>query len=368
MIGDAFDSDLLSACFATIFTLSITHITSPAGNFGGKMLNNIRQTGRLLLAAIIACSGFTAAGKVEMKTVEYKGWKNNLQLSNGVVELIITLDVGPRIIRYGYAGGPNIFKEFADQVGKSGEKEWRIRGGHRLWHAPEDLKRTYELDNSPISFEKLSESGVRLIQPVEPNTGMQKEIDVTLDPADTKVTVTHRLRNTGMWEVELAPWALTVLSPGGTEIIPLPPKTPHPQGLLPNQRIILWPYTDLADARWRWGTKYITLSQDNAKGPTKIGLAHQLGWAAYLNGGALFIKQIEYKDGQTYPDNGCNFETFTNQEFLELESLGPIRKIGPGQAIEHTERWWLLKNIPNDTTDAGIDKNIRPQVESLIRQ
>jgi hypothetical protein len=333
-----------------------------------QVLKNIRQIRLwLLLSVAVVCFGFTAVAKVEMKPVEYKGWKNNLQLSNGTVELIITLDVGPRIIRYGYIGGPNVFKEFTDQIGKSGEKEWQIRGGHRLWHAPEDLKRTYELDNSPIRFEKLADNSVRLIQPVEPNTGLQKEIDVTLDAGSTKVTVVHRLRNTGMWEVELAPWALTVLAPGGTEIIPLPPKMPHPQGLLPNQQMIVWPYTDLADARWRWGTKYITLTQDSAKGPTKIGLAHKLGWIGYLNGGNLFVKQIEYREGQPYADNGCNFETFTNQEFLELESLGPLQKIAPGRAVEHTEHWWLFKNIPNDTTDAGIERNIRPRLEEVLR-
>ncbi len=326
-------------------------------------------TASLLLLLLLAgvCFGFAVAAKVEMKTVEYKGWKNNLLLSNGTVELIITLDVGPRIIRYGYVGETNVFKEFAEQIGKSGEKEWQIRGGHRLWHAPEDLRRTYELDNSPIRYEKLSESSVRLIQPVEPNTGIQKEIEVTLDPNSTQVTVVHRLRNIGMWEVEMSPWALTVLAQGGTEIIPLPPKTPHPQGLLPNQQMIVWPYTDLADSRWRWGTKYLTLSQDNAKGPTKIGLAHQLGWIGYLRDGFLFVKGVDYREGRQYADHGCNFETFTNQDFLEAESLGPVQKIAPGKTAEHVERWWLLKNIPNDTSDAGIDANIRRQIEQLIK-
>lgn len=332
-----------------------------------KLRMLFRQSVICLLLLVTTGFGLVVAAQVKMNTVAYKGWQHNLQLTNGTVELIITLDVGPRIIRYGYVGAPNIFKEFDEQIGKSGERDWQIRGGHRLWHGPEDLKRTYELDNSPIRYEKLNDNSARLIQPVEPHTLVQKEMDVTLDPRNSQVTVVHRLRNTGMWEVELAPWALTVLAQGGTEIIPLPPKTPHPQGLLANQQMVIWPYTDLADARWRWGTRYITLSQDNAKGPTKIGLAHKLGWVGYLNNGYLFLKQIAYKDGQPYADNGCNFETFTNQDFLELESLGPVQKIAPGQAIEHTERWWLLRDIPGDTSDAGIDKNIRPRIEEIIR-
>src|SRR5258708_3633863 len=65
------------------------------------------------------------------KKVEYQGWKNNVSLSNSDVELIITLDVGPRVISYQIPGDKNVFKQYADQMGKSGEKDWQIRGGHR---------------------------------------------------------------------------------------------------------------------------------------------------------------------------------------------------------------------------------------------
>jgi hypothetical protein len=308
-----------------------------------------------------------AAQGVTVETVAYKGWAHNLKLSNGTAELILTLDVGPRVIRYGYVGGANVFKEFADQIGKAGESEWQIRGGHRLWHAPEDLKRTYDLDNSSIEWKKLASGAIRLTQKVEPLTGIQKEMDITLDATGTGVKVVHRLRNTNLWDVALAPWALTVMAPGGAEIIPLPPKTPHPQGLLPNQQMIMWPYTDLGDSRWTWGSQYIVLRQDPNKGPNKIGLAHKLGWAAYLNGGVAFIKALPYSEGSAYPDNGCNFETFTNQEFLEIESLAPITRTAPGKTVEHTERWWLLKDVKTDFSEKSIEANVKGKVEALVK-
>ncbi|MBL8166787.1 MAG: hypothetical protein JNJ50_01450 [Acidobacteria bacterium] len=317
--------------------------------------------------------------KVSLQIVPYKGWQNNLQLANGTVDLLITLDVGPRVIRYGYTGEANVFKEFDEQMGKTGEKEWMIRGGHRLWHAPEDIKRTYALDNSPVKYEKLSPTSVRLIQPVESITGMQKELDITLAEEGTGVTVLHRLRNTNAKPVELAIWALTVLAQGGTEIIPLPEKIAHPgslapgekpdyRGFVPNQNLILWPFTDLADPRWRFGTRYLTLRQDkDARTPTKLGLAHKLGWIGYLNAGTLFIKGFGYQDGKPYTDGGSNFETFTNKDFLEAETLGPLVRIAPGKTIEHTERWWLLKGVHWDTSDAALDANVRPRVEALLK-
>ena len=52
------------------------------------------------------------------------------QVSNGEVELIATLDDGPRIISYKLVGGRNVFKEFDDQMGGSGQSEWIGRDGH----------------------------------------------------------------------------------------------------------------------------------------------------------------------------------------------------------------------------------------------
>ena len=64
---------------------------------------------------------------------EYRGWAHNVKLSNGEIELVATLDVGPRVLRLAFLDGPNVFKEFSEQLGGSGEAEWLIRGGHRLW-------------------------------------------------------------------------------------------------------------------------------------------------------------------------------------------------------------------------------------------
>src|SRR5437870_11070511 len=112
----------------------------------------------LLMVAGIGLAAMTTSlarekGKVTVEKIEYKGWKNNLRLSNGDAELVVTLDVGPRIISYQLAGGKNVFKEYEEQLGQSGEADWQIRGGHRLWLAPEDLARTYAPDNGPVKHQ-----------------------------------------------------------------------------------------------------------------------------------------------------------------------------------------------------------------------
>jgi hypothetical protein len=302
--------------------------------------------------------------------LEYHGWDNNLRLSNGEAELIITLDVGPRIISYRLAGGKNVFKNYEDQLGKTGEKEWQIRGGHRLWVGPEDLTRTYAPDNGPVGYKEQA-SGVRLTPAPDREYGIQREMIVQLEPRGSRVTIVHLISNVGQTATDLAPWALTVMAPGGAEIIPLPPKRPHPgppknarspKDYGANQLMSIWPFFDFKDARWSFGSKYITLRQDTKKGPTKIGLAHQLGWVGYLNDGVLFVKRFGYDEGKTYPDQGVNFETFTNEDMLEIESLGPMTKLAPGKTVEHSERWELIGNAPSFEDEAGIDRNLRPRV------
>ena len=100
---------------------------------------------------------------VTVETVAYKGWPNCRRIANGQVELIVTADIGPRIIRFGFVGGDNEFKEFERMMGGD---TWRITGGHRLWHAPEEDPRTYFPDNHPVAVEQHA-GFVRVIQPVE---------------------------------------------------------------------------------------------------------------------------------------------------------------------------------------------------------
>lgn len=70
------------------------------------------------LATILAATVAAQTAEVAMETVEYKGWKNNLKLANKQMELIVTLDIGPRVIFLGPIGGENVFKNYDPQIGK----------------------------------------------------------------------------------------------------------------------------------------------------------------------------------------------------------------------------------------------------------
>jgi hypothetical protein len=311
------------------------------------------------LASVMSVA--TAAAAVTVEKTAYKGWKNCYRVTNGEVEVVVTGDVGPRVIRFGFAGGQNLFKEYAEQLGKSGEKEFQARGGHRVWKAPEDPVATWAPDNGAVEV-TVTPTGLVAREPVEPLTGLQKEIEVAMAPSGSEVTVTHRIANRTHMPLEFAAWGLTQMAPGGTAITGFPPRGTHPQNLEATNPLVMWAYTDLSDKRWGYTKKYLTLRQDpNNPVPQKLGLFNTRTWGAYLLNGELFVKQYQAEPSRTYPDFGCSFETFTNAEFLELETLGPMTKVAPGESVTHVERWSLHRPAAvSGFTDAELDRVVAP--------
>jgi hypothetical protein len=296
-----------------------------------------------------------------IEKTDFGGWPNCYRLSNRDVELIVTADIGPRVMRYGFVGGRNLFKEFADQLGKSGEKSWQPRGGHRLWAAPEAIPDSYALDNSPCRV------GVRgdvltVTGPVERETRLEKQMTVKLDAKGTAVEVIHRIRNAGRKTRRLAPWALTMMTEGGTGITGFPPRGTHPAVLTPTHPLALWAFSNLSDPRWIFTGKYMMLRHDPSNpAPQKAGHFNVDTFGAYLVGSELFVKRYRANPRKTYPDFGCSYETFTNGDFLELETLGPLVDLAPGESVRHTEHWSLHGGVKiAKWSDAELDRTLVP--------
>jgi hypothetical protein len=299
-----------------------------------------------------------------IEKTNYHGWANSYRISNGEVEAIVTGDVGPRVMRYGFVGGQNFFKEFDDQLGRSGEPDWQPRGGHRIWIAPEDPVKSYAPDNGPIEVD-VSDDGVIATEPVEPLTGLEKQIAVHMAAVGSAVEVTHRIRNAGTAPYRLAPWALSMMAQGGHGIHGFPPRGTHPEMLEPTNPLVMWAFTNLADERWELLQRHLVLRQDrNNSVPQKLGSFNPRTWGAYLLNGELFVKRFEAPGvPSAYPDFGCSFETFTNADFLELETLGPLTTLAPGESLTHTERWTAFRNVLVERWDDDeLDRVLGPLV------
>jgi hypothetical protein len=289
----------------------------------------------------------------------YGGWNNCIRLTNENIELIVTTDIGPRIIRFGFIGGQNIFREFANDMGKKGGSEYRLYGGTRFWHGPEAIPRTYCPDNFQVKYE-WDRKTLTLLQDIEKTTGMQKEIKITLNPAENQVNLIYKMHNKNLWDIEFAPWVLSVMGLSGRGIVPHEPFKTHEEQLAPARPLVLWAYTTMDDPRWIWGKKYIQLKQDpEAKTKQKLGMLNTPGWAAYYLKGNLFCKRYKYDPEATYTDFGVNTEIYTDSDIFEVETLGAFKKIPPEGYSEHFENWSLFK-VEIDESEESIDSKVLP--------
>ncbi len=292
----------------------------------------------------------------------YGGWPGCIRLSNEEVELIITTDIGPRIIRFGKIGGQNMFREFKDQLGKKGGEEYRLYGGTRFWHGPEANPRCYFPDNNPLNYSWDGKT-LSLLQEKESTTGIQKEVMIKFASENGSVKISYRIHNRTLWDIKLAPWILSIMNLGGRGIIPHEPFQTWEERLAPVRPLVLWGYTTMDDPRWIWGRKYIQLRQDH-KSTTrqKLGILNTLGWAAYILNDQIFIKRYNYEPEAEYTDFGVNTEIYTDADIFEVETLGPLAKIEPGKYMDYKENWYLFDAVLEEE-EQSIDDNLISLVE-----
>ena len=310
-------------------------------------------------------------GIVIDRDVTCEGSTHAIRVANADVELALSTDFGPRVLHYAPRGGENVFgfvspREQAKPTSFGGP--WHIYGGHRLWHAPEDPVLSYVPDNDPVEV-RIDGATLIVARSVEPGTSLVKELKVTLDGAGSRVVVEHRIGNAGNRTVRLAPWALSVMARGGVAIVPNAPFVPFPDALLPSSRLVLWPYTALGDPRFTFGRRYMRIAQDPlAAAAQKIGVFEpHHGWVAYAVGARVFVKRYAPPTTDSkLVDFGCNVEVFTNGAFLELETLGEEKVLGPGESAIHAEHWYLFDDVVLPAGDEEAHRVLEPLLARTV--
>lgn len=291
-------------------------------------------------------------------THDFHGYPTR-SLANQHLRIDYLAEAGPRLVRLFLAGSDvNLLAEAPDLSWETDLGEYRIYGGHRLWHAPEAFPRTYLPDNDGLAIDEFEDS-VRLRQPTERATGIQKSMELRLDPDRPVLLVQHSLHNVGLWPVELAPWALTQVALGGVAV--LPQRAPVPSTYLPTRQLTLWSYTQLRDPRLRLDDDLVLVDGREGEQPFKIGYFNHAGWMGYLLGDVFFVKRFTPQPGRPHPDMHSNCEVYVWNRFLEIETLGPLATLEPGAALLHVETWELHR-VPG--VEPTID-GVRAMVKAL---
>lgn len=283
--------------------------------------------------------------QLSIDKVSYGGWQQCYRVSDGEIEMLVTADVGPRVLQFRFIGEENQFKEIGEEIGGSGEAEWRARGGHRLWLAPLDREGAPCPDNEAVQV-VAGQDEITFIAPACVVFPVERRLTVRMVPGQREVLVGHTIVNRGEANVSAAPWAISMMAPGGTAIMAAPPRGLNPSPRRPSYPLVVWPYTDLRDSRWEFVGRYVLLRHDPENpAKTKLGVFAPHSWGAYLRRGTLFFKETRALPEEHYPDFGSSFEVFADGDTVELETLGPQRELRPGESLSHAERWRLARDV-----------------------
>jgi hypothetical protein len=207
-----------------------------------------------------------------------------------------------------------------------------LRGGHRLWKAPED-----SFFNCPEEGVTVIEGdGVILRSPVDVS-GLEKEIAFRLD--GNCVHLSHRITWHGESPLELAPWTITQLRLDSLGILPL--KGVAGNESAPNRSIVIWPYTSLKDERLELHDDFMLVHGKPMDVSLKIGGLNTHGWLACALGDAVFVKRFAVEVG-TFPDMNSNVESYVKDVCIELELLGALKILQKGESVTLDETWEVL--------------------------
>jgi hypothetical protein len=279
------------------------------------------------------------------------GGHDAVRLDAGGLAVVVTVSVGPRILGLMVPDGRNVLVESPGAtLPCPGSGDFQLLGGHRLWAAPEVPRVTYRPDDDPVEVEELND-GTRFATAPDPVAGTRRDMTVRI-LGPSRLAIEHRVTNTADRPQRLAPWAITMLPPGGRAWLPLLRKPFDEGGFQAQRNIVLWPYARLGDPRLVLGDALIEVRTHTpelaaAGGKVKVGTSGRRGWLAHWRDGLLFVKRASHDDSAAYADLGASAQVYASRSVTEFETLGPLADLAPGGSAVHHEEW-EVSHVPED--------------------
>lgn len=324
---------------------------------------------KFILFFVFLCCFGAGIAQVKVNTVNYKGWNDAYELSNGVVRVVVVPPIG-RIMHFSFAGETNVLYESKELEGKvfsaskpylvDGKRHHAGFGGDRIWPTVQDSFEVINgarslsdpwIDGSPWEARQL-EDGVQITSQLSRFLGARVIRTITLAPAKAEVYIRQRMEKVRPSETHPEPIALTIWNLSKVKnplfgIMPVPENSCFEQGI----EFQKWP--DNINSAPKNYSRHGNIGQL----VPAAGLFQKMGtdsraWVAGVYPDKVFAQFFEYREGVAYPDGGTSATIFTCTDFTELECLSPEVALQPGENIEYDICWKLHRLNAQD--EAGL--------------
>lgn len=291
---------------------------------------------------------------LNVKEIESEQFGNCVQINYETMEILVTLDYGPRIISVRNNNGINpIYNEIDPTLEKN--------HGHKMRITLDKSTNGIYCDNSPVRYSPMAE-GVRFVQTITEPVQLEVIMDVYFSE-DGDLTVEHSVFNKSKEEVKLSIYTETPFISDGFVFIP--------QGTVitperPSRIITLWDECKWSDSRLFIGDRYVTVHSDNNTGDVprlKIGVNDTEGIVGFIGKKANFIKKYTHNRNALYPFYNCSAFATENNGYLSIQMTSPFYLIEPDEAARHIEVWKLTDNT--FPCEYNNEDNIESHVQSM---
>jgi hypothetical protein len=292
------------------------------------------------------------------RVIPYYGYDDCILLENDQARVVLCPAAGGRVLEYSRDGKNALYLP-------PGEEGWTYAPGKsgggmnagRFDIGPElTIAAHPSLWKGPWNGEITGALSARLTSKLDQPTGVRLVRDFELDPKTSRLECRQTIENVSNETVEYCHWSRTFALGGGICVIPTSQISRFPnhyvmyeEGALINAR----PVDDKIRARDGF------LEVLGAPRKPKLGFDSREGWMAYaMPNDFMFVKAF-----RVYPDRVYNEVAgltvsvwYPEGPMCELEPIGPMERLKPGESAAFTETWLLLPQkfpAPGQALDLG---------------
>ena len=291
----------------------------------------------------VVSSGAIKRGRVATHFVSvqnYKGWADTYLLSNGQVWAAIIPSIG-RVMQFGFVNDEGVFWENPALLGHGmSTNPWTTPGsfgGDKTWPAPQSVWNWPPPDvfDRDALMPRQEGHAIILTSKVSPRFGIRTERTIELDPDQPAMKIVTTYQKVEGDPVEVSVWVITQARNPQAMYLPIPVNSQFPDGF---------------SKQWGIPTNFVSRDAKSIRFVRDPKVSHKIG-----NDSEQIVWQDEHHTltiessrvpRATYPDEGCGMEIYTNgstAEYVELETLGPLRRLAIGDRLSATNTYRLQR-------------------------
>lgn len=290
-----------------------------------------------------------------ISSLSHHGWQGSYLLSNWIAEVIVVPAIG-RVMQFRFAednAGPFWQNRALDgQVHHPACDEWLNFGGDKCWPAPQsawphqqgrDWPPPRAFDAGPVQA-AVNGSALVLTAPMDSTWGIQVVRKVELDPNLPKLRMKTEYRKLSGPPVKVAIWTVTQMQEPECVCMSLAAPSIFDKGYV---RLLDAEPAQLRIQQLQTGGRVLSLARHRSA-HTKIGA--DCASLAWIGRECVVRIAVERLPGE-YPDGGCLTEIYTNPDplhYVELETLGPLVTMSPGDQMQHNVSYTLAQRTCSD--------------------